>query len=118
MENTHKSALFILRRIRHGLGETELPKLTGTIEVDEVYIGGKPRYGMKPGKTRRGTDKTPVVGIVQRNGDVRFQMIQRITAENIGKFVAENAIYRTASSLTNCQSTIASGVHSKAVTNE
>src|SRR5207244_10313319 len=91
MENTHKSALFILRRIRHGLGETELPKLTGTIEVDEVYIGGKPRYGMKPGKTRRGTDKTPVVGIVQRNGDVRFQMIQRITAENIGKFVAENA---------------------------
>ena len=47
--------------------------------------------GLKPGKTGRGTEKTPVVGIVQRNGDVRFQMMQRITAENIGKFVAENA---------------------------
>jgi transposase-like protein len=91
MEITHKSALFVLRRIRHGMGEMYQPKMTGTIEVDEVYIGGKPRYGMKPGKTGRGTEKTPVVGIVQRNGDVRFQMMERITAENIGKFVAENA---------------------------
>src|SRR5271170_3532160 len=91
MEITHKSALFILRRIRHGMGELCEPKLMGTIEVDEVYIGGKPRYGMKPGKTGRGTEKTPVVGIVQRNGDVRFQMMQRVTSENISKFVAENA---------------------------
>ena len=90
MEITHKSALFILRRIRHGLGEAYQPKMTGTIEVDEVYIGGKPRFKntTKPG---RGTWKTPVVGIVQRGGDVRFQMMERVTAENIGKFVAENA---------------------------
>src|ERR1700680_4200546 len=90
MEITHKSALFILRRIRHGLGEAYQPKLTGTIEADEVYIGGKPRFKntTKPG---RGTWKTPVVGIVQRGGDVRFQMMERVTAENIGKFVAENA---------------------------
>jgi|ERR1700733_2069159 len=33
MEITHKSALFILRRIRHGLGEVNPPKLTGTVEV-------------------------------------------------------------------------------------
>jgi hypothetical protein len=91
MEITHKSALFILRRIRHGMGELYQPKLTGTIEVDEVHIGGKLRYVMKPGKTGRGTEKTPVVGIVQRNGDVRFRMMERITAENIGKFIAENA---------------------------
>ncbi len=90
MEITHKSALFILRRIRHGLGEVDQPKLTGTIEVDEVYVGGKPRYkGIS--KRGRGTEKTPVVGIVQRDGDVRFQMMQRVTAENIGRFVAENA---------------------------
>jgi transposase-like protein len=90
MEITHKSALFVLRRIRHGLGEAYQPKLTGTVEADEVYIGGKPRFKntTKPG---RGTWKTPVVGIVQRGGDVRFQMMERVTAENIGKFVAENA---------------------------
>jgi transposase-like protein len=90
MEITHKSALFVLRRIRHGLGEDYAPKLTGTIEVDEVYIGGKPRY-KNMGKTGRGTEKTPVVGIVQRDGDVRFKLMQRVTAENVGKFVAENA---------------------------
>jgi transposase-like protein len=43
MEITHKSALFVLRRLRHGLNEENPPKLTGTVEADEVYIGGRPR---------------------------------------------------------------------------
>src|SRR5262245_37760609 len=71
MEITHKSALFVLRRIRHGLGydePTDGKLLTGTVEVDETYVGGKPRYKgtSKPG---RGTDKAPVVAMVQRGGD-------------------------------------------------
>jgi transposase-like protein len=90
MEITHKSALFVLRRIRHGLGEVAPEKLTGTIEVDELYVGGRPRYkGIS--KKGRGTSKTPVLGVVQRGGDVRFLMMERITGENIGKFVKENA---------------------------
>jgi len=90
MEITHKSALFVLRRIRHGLGEVLPEKLTGTVEVDEVYIGGKPRYrGIS--KRGRGTNKTPVVGMVQRGGDVRFRMMDRITSATIGEVVAENA---------------------------
>lgn len=90
MEITHKSALFILRRIRHGLGEVSPEKLTGTIEVDEVYVGGRPRYkGIS--KKGRGTSKVPVIGVVQRGGDVRFRMMERITGENIGQFVMENA---------------------------
>jgi transposase-like protein len=96
MEITHKSALFILRRIRHGLGEVEQPKFSNTtIEVDEVFIGGKPRnkgtIDNRAAKAGRGTEKIPVVGIVERGGDVRFQMMERVTAENIGQFVAENA---------------------------
>jgi transposase-like protein len=90
MEITHKSALFVLRRLRHGLGEQEPEKLAGTVEVDEVYLGGRPRY---PGvsKRGRGTDKTPVVGMVQRGGDVRFQMMERLTADRMAEFIAENA---------------------------
>ncbi len=90
MEVTHKSALFILRRIRHGLGEVAPEKLMGTVEADEVYIGGKPRY---KGASKRGAgaDKVPVVGLVQRDGDVRFQMMQRVTSDQLGKFIAENA---------------------------
>ena len=49
MEITHKSALFVLRRIRHGVGDESIAKLTGTVEADEVYLGGRPRYqGMYP----------------------------------------------------------------------
>ena len=88
MEITHKSALFILRRIRHGLGEIDPPKLMGTVEADEVYIGGKPRFNSH----RKGwSDKVPVAGLVERGGDVRFRMLERVTADQLGKFIAENA---------------------------
>jgi transposase-like protein len=63
MEITHKSALFVLRRIRHGLGEVNSPKLTGVVEIDEVYIGGRPRY-RNVSKRGRGADKMPVLGMV------------------------------------------------------
>jgi transposase-like protein len=35
-------------------------------------------------------DKTPVVGVVQRNGNVRFKMTERLTAESVGQVIAEN----------------------------
>jgi transposase-like protein len=92
MEITHKSALFVLRRIRHGLGQdaTTTPKLTGTVEVDETYDGGKPRYA---GRTKhgRGTPKVPVVAMVQRGGDVRFRMMERLTSERMVEVLRENA---------------------------
>jgi len=34
MEITHKSALFVLRRLRHGLDEQDAPKLTGCAEAN------------------------------------------------------------------------------------
>jgi len=45
----------------------EAPKFKGTVEADETYVGGKPRY---KGQSKRGcgTNKTPVVGIVERCG--------------------------------------------------
>jgi transposase-like protein len=95
MEITHKSALFVLRRIRHGLGAgPDAPKLTGTVEADETYVGGRPKrfFGYRhKHKTGLGTDKVPVLGIVQRGGDVRFQLTDRVTADRLSEFVAENA---------------------------
>lgn len=95
VEITHKSALFVLRRIRHGLGTDpdSSPKLTGTVEADETYIGGRPRryfgytHKHKPGPS----DKTPVFGVVQRGGDVRFQMLDRVTSDRLEEVLAENA---------------------------
>jgi len=99
MEITHKSALFVLRRIRHGLSteavgaQTPKPKLTGTVEIDETYVGGKPRYRNLPTTgTGRGTrNKIPVVGMVQRDGDVRFKMMERLTVERLADVLVENA---------------------------
>jgi transposase-like protein len=88
-EISYKSALFVLRRLRHGMGEDDR-KLTGTVEVDEVYIGGKPRkrYATKRG---RGTSRIPVVGMVERGGDVRFRMMDRLTQDRLREVLAENA---------------------------
>lgn len=96
MEITHKSALFVLRRIRFGIGydPANAPKLTGTVEVDETYVGGKPRYRATK-KQRKGMspfdDKVPVLAMVQRDGDVRFRQMDRITAQTLNTVLSENA---------------------------
>lgn len=90
MEITHKSALFVLRRIRYGLGEgADKSLFRGTVEVDETYVGGKPRIkGIS--KRGRGTSKTPVVAVVERGGGVRFQVMPRITAKNLETAIVAN----------------------------
>ena len=90
MEVTHKTALFILRRIRHGLGHDEAPKMAGTVEVDETYVGGK-RTERQGGKRGRGTSKAPVIAMVKRDGDVRYQMMDRITSDRLNEVMSENA---------------------------
>jgi len=94
LEITHKSALFVLRRLRHGLGYDERidgkKLLTGTVEVDETYVGGKPRNpGTVTGSFR--DRKMPVVAMKQRGGDVRFKMLERVTTANLERVIAENA---------------------------
>lgn len=92
-EITHKSALFVLRRIRHGMGvAVDAPKLTGTVEADETYIGGKLIRGSQRGRaTVDASHKTPVLGMVQRGGDVRLRVLERLTAKKLGQYLIENA---------------------------
>ncbi|MBL8964935.1 MAG: IS1595 family transposase, partial [Phycisphaerae bacterium] len=68
---------------------TSPPKLTGTIECDETYIGGKPRYRGKS-KRGRGTKKQPVVAVLQRGGIVRTRVIPVVNAENVKTMIREN----------------------------
>ena len=54
--------------------ENNAAKMTGTVEVDETYVGGKPRYkGMS--KRGRGTGKTPVYAAVERGGKIRRRVV-------------------------------------------
>ncbi len=80
---SYKSALFLMHRIRYGMTEPEPErKLSGTVETDETYVGGKPRRkGVS--KRGRGTKKTPVLAMVERPGDVRARVIANVTAKTL-----------------------------------
>lgn len=85
---TYKSALFMMNRIRWAMRETNPPKLNGTIEADETYIGGSPRYPQRlNGRVKKGPNpnkrKTPVFAVVERGGEVRACVMANVTSENI-----------------------------------
>src|ERR1039458_6606248 len=68
---SYRSALFLMTRIRFAMAPDNpaVPMLSGDVEVDETYVGGKPRYKGQS-KRGRGTKKTPVFAAVQRNGSI------------------------------------------------
>lgn len=79
---SYKSALFLMHRIRYAMTEPEPVKLQGTVECDETYVGGRSRYkGHR--KTGRSPEKTPVMAMVQRNGEVRARVITRATSKEL-----------------------------------
>jgi len=84
---TYKSAWFMAHRIRYAMQQPEAKeKLTGIVEVDETYIGGRCR-----GRRGRGAgNKTPVVALVQRDGTVKSTTVPRVTAQNLKSFIAQN----------------------------
>ena len=88
---SYKSALFMMHRIRYAMADdhSKPAKMTGTVEVDETYVGGKPRYNLGYNKRGRGTKKVPVVALVQRGGDVRAKPM-RVTALNVKKAILDN----------------------------
>lgn len=69
---SYKTAWYLAHRIREAL-RTEGALLSGIIEVDETWIGGKVRG---KGQAYKG-NKTMVIGAVQRGGDVRMQSGER-----------------------------------------
>ena len=88
---TQKSAWFVCHRIREAMKlEPMAGMLQGTVEVDETYVGGKPRRGGKKSKSGRGTDKTPVMVLVEREGDVRVKPINNVLAMTLKHEIAVN----------------------------
>lgn len=82
---SYKTALFLTHRIRLAMTEDPfISKLGGKVEVDETYIGGKPRKGSgEETKRGRGTKKTPVMVMVERNGKAYAQPVERVNAETL-----------------------------------
>ena len=78
---TYKTAWFMCHRIRHAMEEGS-GLLSGTVECDETYVGGKPRV---PGSSKRGagTKKQPVMVLVERDGRANCLPVENVDASSL-----------------------------------
>ncbi|HTE85313.1 MAG TPA: IS1595 family transposase [Dehalococcoidia bacterium] len=116
LELTYRSAWFMSHRIREAIRDKNLPFLTGTIEADETYIGGKPRghrvwrerardeveMGLleKPRNRAPSEGKLAMFGILERDGRVRSLHVDRVTAQNMRSILLKNIDKKTSRLMT------------------
>lgn len=91
------TAWYMGMRIRKAMSQaTDQNLLKGIVEMDETYIGGKPRKGNnkdeEPNKRGRGTKKTPVVGMIERGGNIKAKVVRKdeLTANKLSALVRKN----------------------------
>ncbi|MEW5717714.1 MAG: IS1595 family transposase [Chloroflexota bacterium] len=92
---TQKTAWFMNHRIRLAMQDGSFEKLSGTIEADETFIGGKSANMHKAKRERvikgRGAvGKTVVMGILQRKGKVRTKVIPNTKKETVQPEIKKN----------------------------
>lgn len=87
---SYRSAWHLAHRIRYAMKQDGTPgMLKGTVEIDECYVGGKPRPGTGPHKRGRGTTKAPVVVLVERDGKAHSRHVERVDAATLRPAIQE-----------------------------
>jgi transposase-like protein len=95
---SYRTAWHLCHRIRHAMSKEPLAGLLrGTVEVDETYVGGKPRqrHGQPKPKKGRGTKKVAVVALVERGGQAGAHKVECVDAKTLGKTLSENVDRRS-----------------------
>lgn len=88
---SYRTALFMTHRIREAMEGPLAEAMTGMVEVDEAYVGGKPRpMDGKVHKRGRGTSKIPVLAAVERDGDAAADSVGRVTSKTVNDFIDQN----------------------------
>lgn len=87
---TQKSAWFMLHRLRMVMHDDDVTPLSGEIEMDETFVGGKAKNMHKAKRARLGSHlsepgtfkgKTIVVGMLERKGRVKAEVVEARTRE-------------------------------------
>jgi transposase-like protein len=91
---TQKSAWFVLHRLRHAARTGSFnASLTGTVEMDETYVGGKGYNRHKSDRRKKKgkagvANKTPVIGAVSRDGNVAAEVLSNgFSTERAKQFI-------------------------------
>jgi transposase-like protein len=87
LEVNKNTAWYMAMRIRKAMTE-QRELLQGVVEMDETYVGGKVRKGSdNPGKRGRGTGKVPVVGMIERGGNVKAKPVKNVSQKTLASLV-------------------------------
>lgn len=92
----YKTAWYLCHRIREAVKDADTSLLSGIVEIDETWIGGKAR-NMHNGEWERKkattlnpmVNKTPVAGAIERGGKVRLQVVPQVDFENMRAFILQ-----------------------------
>lgn len=94
---TQKSAWFVLHRIREATKTEEFQRpLDGTVQVDEVFLGGKEKWKhrnkRRPGMEGRGSIKSKqvVIGMLSDKGELRLKHVPGLYVNDIQDVVRTN----------------------------
>jgi len=92
---TQKTAWFMLHRIRLAIQNGSMDKLSGEVEADETYIGGKARsmnsaQRIKRGRGTGGVGKEIVMGLLERGGKIKLKHVANARRATVQAEVREN----------------------------
>jgi len=83
---SYKTAWYLCHRIRSAMEGDDEALLSGIIEADETFVGGRKR-GLRPSEVRK--ELSLVLGAVERNGQVRLRVERHADRETIHGFIAD-----------------------------
>ena len=94
---TYKTAWRMFHEIRRMLAEDDGPPLSGTVEMDETYYGGR-RRGTRRERPGEDSHKTPVFGMAQRQGRVLAKAVPNARSATLmphvqKKVLPESVVY-------------------------